>query len=110
MNNRQLKQLVLLRDGPACHWCGAQTDPKAHHSSNLYPTLEHLVPRHAGGSSHPSNLAIACRSCNSQRHHPDFKPVSGWKPPRKSLRIRRSLDPIAQATARDLEPAFDFSH
>lgn len=30
-------------------------------------TLDHLVPRSAGGGNEASNLMTACRSCNSQR-------------------------------------------
>lgn len=27
-------------------------------------TLEHIVPRHHGGSDEPENLTVACRRCN----------------------------------------------
>lgn len=71
----RLKQLLRERDGDACHWCkrtmifaGPQTNP-------LRATLEHVTRRADGGTSHPSNLRLACRRCNSSRHTP------GWTPP-----------------------------
>lgn len=44
-----------LRGAP-CWMCGAPSD-----------TVDHLTPLAAGGTNHPSNLAPACRTCNSSR-------------------------------------------
>jgi hypothetical protein len=30
--------------------------------------FDHIVPRNAGGTDEPTNLVLACRSCNSRRH------------------------------------------
>ena len=29
--------------------------------------IEHIVPRHAGGTTHPDNLALACPHCNAHK-------------------------------------------
>ena len=48
---------VIVRDGGVCWLCGAKGAD----------TADHVVPRTAGGSDHPSNLRAAHRSCNSAR-------------------------------------------
>lgn len=30
-------------------------------------TVDHVVPKAAGGTDHPSNLSVLCRSCNSRK-------------------------------------------
>jgi len=30
-------------------------------------TIEHIVPRHHGGTDEPSNLALACARCNAEK-------------------------------------------
>ncbi len=44
-----------------CWVCGQHVPPEA-------ATLEHILPRSEGGSSHQENLAISHASCNQQRH------------------------------------------
>ena len=41
-------------------------------------TLEHIVPRSEGGSSHQENLAISHDRCNNQRH---IKPAGSHPAP-----------------------------
>ena len=48
---------VFARDSYTCQYCGRQ-------SSDL--TLDHVVPRHRGGTHTWDNLVTACKSCN---HH-----------------------------------------
>lgn len=61
---RPAKRLAIyLRDGVACCYCGRDlrgADPRD-------VTLDHLLPRSAGGSNHETNLVTACRACNSSR-------------------------------------------
>ncbi|MDR7308627.1 HNH endonuclease signature motif containing protein [Rhodoferax saidenbachensis] len=38
------------------------------HVAHADATLEHIVPRSEGGSSHLENLAISHDFCNNQRH------------------------------------------
>jgi 5-methylcytosine-specific restriction endonuclease McrA len=45
-------------------------------------TIEHIVPRHHGGTDDPGNLALACARCNHQKG--------------KKLDARRLTDPTLQ--------------
>lgn len=49
------RQMVFDRDGDDCFYCG---QPDA-------DTLDHVYPHVQGGSSEPTNLVVACRTCNS---------------------------------------------
>jgi len=49
---------VFNRDGHTCQYCGRQT-------ADL--TLDHVVPRHRGGSHSWDNLVTACKSCNHRK-------------------------------------------
>jgi 5-methylcytosine-specific restriction endonuclease McrA len=51
---------IAARDGHACVYCGRKDTPPSHH-------LDHLTPRHHGGEDTPTNLVVACRTCNSSR-------------------------------------------
>ena len=61
---RPEKRLALyIRDSFTCAYCGSDLRDAAAESV----TLDHLVPRSAGGSNDATNLITACRSCNSSR-------------------------------------------
>lgn len=49
-----LRQIVYDRDGGACYYCGDHGD-----------TLDHLIPRKAGGLNTVINLVCCCTVCNS---------------------------------------------
>ena len=49
---------VFARDGYTCQYCGRQ-------SSDL--TLDHVVPRHRGGTHTWDNLVTACKACNHRK-------------------------------------------
>jgi hypothetical protein len=55
---RQLRAVVFDRDGHRCVYCGADGVPLE---------CDHVVPRAAGGKSLLSNLAAACKPCNSSK-------------------------------------------
>ena len=54
---RLTRREVFLRDHHMCQYCGS-------HAKEL--TLDHVIPKHRGGSHVWENLVSACRSCN---HH-----------------------------------------
>ena len=56
---------VYARDGQACVHCGRDSDL----------TLDHIVPRAAGGTNAVTNLVTACRRCNSSRQCDRFPPA-----------------------------------
>jgi len=51
------KKFLAIRDGKECWYCSADL-PK----DKL--TIEHVLNVVDGGSHHPHNLVLACRSCN----------------------------------------------
>lgn len=57
MAGLRLRIYILRRDGYRCVYCGAEP-------ARCYLELDHVIPRSAGGLTHPSNLVTACRTCN----------------------------------------------
>lgn len=54
---------IYLRDAFVCGYCGR--DLRTASPRDL--TLDHLLPRVAGGTNEAANLTTACLRCNSQR-------------------------------------------
>lgn len=57
---------LALRDGNRCYYCGTgfdHSDP-GYTVTGLARTIDHRVPRVAGGTNDPSNLVLACFWCN----------------------------------------------
>lgn len=54
---------IYVRDSFRCLYCG--TDLRQAAPADI--TLDHLLPRSAGGTNEATNLVTACRSCNSAR-------------------------------------------
>lgn len=55
---RLTRREVFERDGWQCQYCGK-------HTRDL--TLDHVVPRHRGGTHTWENLVSACRACNHRK-------------------------------------------
>ena len=57
------KQAVAARAGYCCEYCRSQLrfspDPFS---------IEHIVPRVAGGADEDDNLALACQGCNNRKY------------------------------------------
>jgi len=51
------RRAVFARDGWACQYCGSR--------SNL--TVDHVIPRSKGGSSHWDNIVSSCAPCNRRK-------------------------------------------
>lgn len=51
------RQNVFKRDGHVCLYCGSKKDL----------TVDHVIPKSQGGKTSWTNLATACRSCNSRK-------------------------------------------
>lgn len=65
------RRRLLQRDGAACWWCSSpftDEDP---------PTIDHLVPHRAGGSSDDDNLVLACGPCNNHRERDHCETCGG---------------------------------
>lgn len=57
---------ILLRDDLTCCYCGAHTHTGGERD-DLCATLDHVLPRAAGGSNDSDNLVCACRKCNADK-------------------------------------------
>lgn len=61
---------LAQRDGEVCHWCGADLDITIKGTKSPSPpraTLDHVVPRSAGGPNRLDNLVLSCQPCNEER-------------------------------------------
>lgn len=58
---------IARRDGARCNICSRRVDMSLSGAAKWGPTIDHLIPVSAGGTNHPSNLALAHRFCNTTR-------------------------------------------
>lgn len=59
--NEKLRAEIVKRDGPWCFYCSRLLGPA------LPATLDHVIPRAAGGSGDIANLVLACGPCNNRK-------------------------------------------
>lgn len=80
-----LRRLALyIRDGFTCQYCGRdlrEAEPRD-------VTLDHLLPRVAGGTHEDRNLVTACGKCNYGRKD---TPWTRYAPEGAKERIRRTV-------------------
>ena len=57
------RNAVVERAGGCCEYCRSQERFSADSFS-----VEHVVPRAAGGVGDPSNLALSCQGCNNRKY------------------------------------------
>ncbi len=60
---RTLRRQLWDHQGGRCFYCGVPTELNASCSSDRLATLDHRIPRSAGGGR-GANLVIACLRCN----------------------------------------------
>lgn len=83
------KQAVAERAGYCCEYCRSQLrfspDPFS---------VEHIVPRIAGGSDDMNNLALSCQGCNNRKYTSveAFDPVTGRTVPLYNPRQQRWIE------------------
>lgn len=65
--SRRVRLAIYERDAWTCQICHDPVDGNLPSQDNWSPTLDHIVPRSAGGSDDPVNLRLAHRWCNSVR-------------------------------------------
>lgn len=69
----------LYRQSQRCHYCGV---PLEFHES----TIDHLIPRVAGGPDAFKNLKLSCRECNLEKSNKPYAFfVAYWQRNRKNL-------------------------
>lgn len=59
----EVRQKVVQRAQRRCEYCQS---PQL--LTGLPFTLDHIIPRQAGGSDNLDNLCLACSACNSHKH------------------------------------------
>jgi len=79
---KDLRLAVYLRDSFRCVYCCR--DLHGAHPTDI--TLDHVIPAADGGSNDPSNMVMACRSCNCSRQD---KPLAKFAGPETRADIRR---------------------
>ena len=68
-----------------CAYCGSDTDL----------TMDHVVPRSAGGHSHWENIVTSCMTCNVEKGSQDIRPKQmPYKPDYWELANKRSQFPL----------------
>lgn len=62
----KFRESILISWGYCCAYCGAMLN----HTNT---TLDHVIPRHAGGMTERRNLIAACFGCNSNKSGREWK-------------------------------------
>ena len=62
---RNRRRRLAERQAWRCAWCGGVMDDGG--GGPDCATLEHVIPRHAGGGDTDANLVAACSACNKAR-------------------------------------------
>lgn len=78
IQNSLFERAITIRDKGICHLCHqhiVETDSFKWCKSKA-PSIDHLIPLSKGGSNYPSNLKLACISCNKSRGNKDLEQFS----------------------------------
>lgn len=67
-DERIFKRQVWERDNYTCQYCGEIMHPK-----HELLTVDHVIPKHLGGSILPDNMVCCCKPCNQQKGHRTFE-------------------------------------
>jgi 5-methylcytosine-specific restriction endonuclease McrA len=58
---------IFMRDAYTCRYCGYDMTLHFAYPHLRVLTLDHVVPRDAGGNNDEQNLVTCCASCNSRK-------------------------------------------
>lgn len=70
-------ELLYVRDGGRCYWCGTATPLDATKDADDEPTVDHVIPRSRGGCNKLTNLVLSCRACNARKGSRLVNPHTG---------------------------------
>lgn len=59
----QIRRMVWNRAEGCCEYCRSQ----ARFATQAF-SIEHIIPRKAGGTNEATNLALACQGCNNHKY------------------------------------------
>ena len=70
--NKEYRKAISKRDDNICHLCGRICDEhnindKLNSHNSTVASIDHIIPTSNGGNNYPTNLKIACISCNKSR-------------------------------------------
>ncbi len=82
--SRRIRLAIFLRDRGTCLYCLADL----HGSDPRDVTIDHVVPRSAGGGNESGNLVLCCRSCNCKKQDLSLVRFAG---PEARAHIRRNV-------------------
>lgn len=85
-NKRNKMKRIGERDGWICWICQEPINKRKRNNAHYGPSLDHVIRRADGGSNEDSNLKIAHRKCNSERHTNEDRRAA-----RKRMRERGQL-------------------
>lgn len=104
LSNTDVAAMYLRRDGWICHLCGGPIPSKYQiplidpysadgpaDTQPVNPSLDHVIPRVAGGSDYPSNIRIAHISCNKARRE---RGVDNFEAPSSVVRALEYLERV----------------
>lgn len=58
------RRRALLKKSRVCHYCGRETDTAV---KQLYPTVEHFIPRHFEKQLGERRIVLACHWCDKTK-------------------------------------------
>lgn len=73
--SKKRRYSIYERDDYICHLCNEPVDVTASPFSDLFPSLDHIIPKSKGGSNRDENLKTAHRLCNALRGAEDVMPL-----------------------------------
>ena len=86
----EVRELTLEKWGRKCAYCGGE---------NIPLEIEHIHPRSRGGSNRPSNLALACVSCNRAKGNQDIRDFLADRPNLLEHILSQAKRPLADTAA-----------
>lgn len=68
-HKRKNYYLIRAAQRDRCYLCGVEVQGHSWNNRLRDPTLDHILPKIAGGTLQPPNVAMACNKCNGAKYH-----------------------------------------
>jgi 5-methylcytosine-specific restriction endonuclease McrA len=96
------RRAIYLRDDFTCGYCGKRGQVNAK-DINLRLTIDHITPKHRGGTNKSRNLITCCRRCNLQKGSRSYRGYIAYL----SNMLIRNGDRVAQRVERMRKRSMD---